>query len=274
MKKTTNAPMGAKVICVIISLCMLFSLTACNGSSNNGQQGAGMSVTDAPTMSEEHMGIEEPHQEINPGADIATTPEVTDEPTATPVQQDGKYSYTIYGGVVVTMDINIDDYITTNTNGQAFLKLYDVALDCGWVCVDENEYRAYTYDNGGFETYLYYSYHGEEIGDAGIEDVANRHQVETIKYNFCIYGTRNEPYYEDNKTNAIHANSMAKIAQHFNECCYRIPGLAAVSRDDAILLAWMFDSARRHPGENPFTYADFSDYLNGRGSGTQNYELP
>ncbi|MCR5205997.1 MAG: hypothetical protein K6E47_13225 [Lachnospiraceae bacterium] len=256
MKKTNHAPMRAKaVVSIIVILCMLFSLTACNGSSND-QHNAGISTRDDKEIDEVTHGVDEPHQEINSGANFVKP---SDEPTSTsePVVQSGAYSYKLYGKYDVSMDINIDDYIMTNDNG-TFFRFDKLAKELGWAGnEDGNSSNAYSRVDGSLETSFGFRYYNEETVTG------------TDGYQLRGFGF----YHGDN------SGFECDFGKHYDKCEYRLIGQGwYASHDDVVLLTYVLWLASTNSGADPMISVfgdDVSDYTHSHdGAGNPQYLLP
>lgn len=255
MKNNNNAPMRAKaVVSIIVILCMLFSLTACNGSSND-QHNAGISTRNDEKIDEVTHGVDEPHQEINSGANFVKP---SDEPTSTsePVVQSGAYSYKLYGKYDVSMDINIDDYIMTNDNG-TFFRFDKLAKELGWAGNrDDNDSDIYSRVDGSLETsFGFRCYYEESVTGT------NGHQL--IEFTF------------------IHGDGHGfgcDFDRHYDKCEYRLIGQGwYVSHDDIVLLTYVLWLASTDPGADPMVaiFGENSSYVRSHdGVGDPLYSLP
>lgn len=264
MKIISKMEIGAKVICILMTVCML-SLTACTNSSNTPsptQSGAGFQVTNEPTKAQEHTGVNEPHHEIDPGVEIASpTPEPTAEPTEAP-DQSGKYSYTVYG-TTLSMDINIDDYILVNDNGK-FFKLYRFAHDAlGWTTMADGTDNAifsedYWHESENFSTYVSIGHYEESMPGS---DYVQFRSI-SIRY------TKDGCDWMDGENNCSYS-----FGKHYDSCDYRLIGTGwCVSYEDIVILAYVLWSESVNPGVNSMVQAfgANSDYASGLG----NYKLP
>lgn len=221
-KMTKKAPTGAKVVCVLLTLCMLFSLTACGGGSSYAgpetpDEGAGMATSTNTQISQiPGPGVDEPHHVISSGAEI----EVGQPTTVEPVQSAGQYSYTIYDGVVINMDINVDDYIIVNKAGEKVFKIYDLAHDrLGWEGTRQDEY-GYLSDG--------YTLNGNSVYLIPYTDTKQLYSF-TYSYSLCRFAYRD------------------------NMCDYKLSGtLYKASYDDIVLLSYTLWLGATNSESNPF----------------------
>lgn len=215
MKKMNNAPAGAKVVFMLLTLCMLFSLTACgkSGSSDSqGQHGAGIATSHDQEITEiPGPGVDEPHHAISTGVDI--------EVSSQPAQPAGQYTYTIYDGVVINMDINVDDYIITNNAGQKVFKIYDLAHDkLGWEGNESGDiaYRSDRYNLGDNQVYLI--------------PYTDTQQLSDIDFNY----------------------SGCELGYRIDKCDYMISGTCYMaSYDDIVFLSYVLWLGATSPESNP-----------------------
>jgi len=244
-------------------ICVLFSLTACNGNSGNTepQQNAGISTRGDQEISQiPGPGVDEPHQEIDPGANIA---EPTDEPIATsePVAQSGTYSYTVYGKTL-SMDINIEDYILTSNKGNKFFLIYDLARSLGWT-TDRNDDDPY--DACSAESYFYKD--GDMTTWIQLDCYRNDNQQ------LMIFDGRH--VHDDLTTYSGYRTFVCYFSEH--NCDYRLNGLGwSLSYDDIVILSYTLWLASTNPGEDPLLsgFGENFEYIKSRSSNVYEYNLP
>ena len=243
------------LVTLVIALCAPF--VACSNQHDDRTD-----FTTRATESELKPGLSEPNQTIN-----TMSPDQTTESAGTTessVAQTGKYTYTVYAGTqyetTLSMDINIDDYlINVNWTDLPFFsigKLYSALgyLENGDPNFDsENQvctYAAYLYDNSqmvwcdgdnysdsnnvtGYPQMGSFTYHLAPLSDYNA-DARSKEEIQASEKNYGIYVT---------------------FGQHSADLCYLTTNngdRAALSRDDAIIIAYVLSSAISHPGENPF----------------------
>ena len=128
-----------KVISTLLAACMLVTLTACGTTVS--QQDARQTTTEYSTVDGENdREPKDPGQPIDDGYWHDEDP--TEEPTSSTEEPTtelgggnpptGQYTYTVYGDIQLTMNVDIDAYITTNNAGQEVFKLSHLAVDLGW----------------------------------------------------------------------------------------------------------------------------------------------
>ena len=133
-----------KIVIVLLSIMIIF--TACSKKGESSDLDAGMTIKEIPTISEVPIGIDEPHQEINPGADIAsdTSTSIPDsttsipteilEPTFEPVKINGQVGdIIILGSYEQDNDLSNGEepieWIVLSNDGEKLLLLSKYALD-------------------------------------------------------------------------------------------------------------------------------------------------
>ncbi len=216
INKIPSKSMKAKAISAIVSLCMLFSLTACGKSGSSGQSqnhGAGMATNHNQEITEiPGPSVDDPHHTISTGVDI--------EVSSQPAQPAGQYEYTIYDGVVINMDINVDDYIITNNAGQKVFKIYDLAHDkLGWEGNEPGDiaYRSNRYNLGGNQVYLV--------------PYTDTQQLRHIDFNY----------------------SGCELGYRIDKCEFMLSGTCYMaSYDDIVFLSYVLWSGATNPESHPF----------------------
>ena len=276
-----------KSVSFLLALIMALSLAGCGNdeaktvtepSDTKADEPGG--IVDMPTEEERTTqediddNPELPGGEQEIATEVVLSTEATTETTteATTDALSGKYSYTIYGGIQVSLDTNVDDYIIVDDEGLPFFKLYDVATELGWNC-ENDAYSQYTYDCGDYVTYFNYWHNEVQIENGSAFDYY--YQISRIEYKFItsfIRGEVWEDYYDDADDN--HKYLSVRIANHYDKIQYCVPGSAVMSRDDIILVTYLLESVKHHPGENPFCFIDASDYQVRNTESGMNYELP
>lgn len=241
---------------VIASLCASF--TACNNQKDDR-----IEPTTRVTESENNGYISEPNQSI--ASSVATTESESSETATTAPSNTGAYTYTAYG-YQFTMDVNIDDYIfESSTVGYNFFDLYYLARDYGWT-----PYRPdgdTSYDDDKSTTVKWYEY---DIGDGKIiklqcgwdgstSNPTGRPQLNFLSYLFRFASDGSECYEVDG--NKLHWPVILSMPFHSPEAeWYGLYGAgtasASITREDAILLAYLVTVGPQCQGENPFTRAN------------------
>ena len=236
-----------RIISTILATCLLFAVTACN---NDNQP----TTTTRTTESELKPGLSEPNQTID-----TMTPDKTTE-TAAPT---GKYTYTIYAGTeyetTLSMDINIDDYLIENGEKSPFFSTGYLCENLGWNMNGDPNFD-------GKDPLIYYAYvYGDTQMVFRYEDTfgsADNPSGFAQLYGFSCHLAPINDYLADARTSEEIKISDANygiyitFGQHSDSLCYHTAGnkgiASGISRDDAILIAYVFASAITRPGENPF----------------------
>ena len=109
--------MKIRIVAILLTAAMVLTISGCGG--NAAQKDNRMTTENLSTESKVDVNVDKPITEIDPGVDVteATTEEPTTEETTTETtgdnsgvdNGDGTWSYTVYGDIVVTLPVNIDD---------------------------------------------------------------------------------------------------------------------------------------------------------------------
>ena len=271
MKKST------RILCTVLALAVMSSLfTACNNQNDDR-----IDPTTRVTESEDNSRPSEPNQSI---ADSVATTESESSETATTAQS-GAYTYEAYG-YQFTMDVNIDDYIVTSPyTGEVYFNVYALAEAYGWTPHRMNGDTSYTAGEGASVAWYEYScgdgkFMGIQCGcDGSASNPIGQQQLSNIAYNFIVTGgmPTGGNCYEDNSSNPLHKATFISIPNHSSSGdWYGAYGIgskldAGITREDAIILAYLFSVGPQHLGENPMYYTDFynADFRTG-----ESYILP
>ena len=262
-----------RIISTILATCLVVAVAACN---NDNQP----TTTTRTTESELKPGLSEPNQTID-----TMSPDQTTETESSSSVQTGKYTYTVYAGTeyetTLSMDINIDDYLIDNGEKSPFFSTGYICKNLGWTKNGNPTwdgdatfmYYAYIYgdtqmvlrydgvfgsaDNpSGFEQLYGFSYHLAPIDDY-LADARTSEEIKTSDANYGIYVT---------------------FCQHSDSLCYHTGGdkgrASGISRDDAIIIAYVLSSAITRPGENPFVGTNLEKAITGQSDAYITYTLP
>lgn len=245
-----------KAISIVIVTMLIISLVGCGDSSDNTTaQTSGSKenrmTTEEEMSTQEEAGnpIDEPNQEIDEGVNLPSDikEDDTEEPTteaADDSQPQGKYTYTIYDGVELSMDVNIDDYIVTNKLGDQFFNVYSLAEDLGWEGAD--------LDSDGYASFFTYTTSagpivrlqivGESEVPEGWEDYGYE-KVTVLYLEFTTGAPDYNPYYtmSDTESQSEFLSSSIHISQYADKAQYGIGGAfgEVISRDTAIMTAYL-----------------------------------
>ena len=239
---------------LVIALCAPF--VACSNQHDDRTD-----FTTRATESELKPGLSEPNQTIN-----TMSPDQTTESAGTTessVAQTGKYTYTVYAGTqyetVLSMDIDIDKYLIDKGEKVPFFAIASLGDDLGWYqngdpnfdYKSKTVYCSYFYDDNtqmvwtcgdnysggdnatGYPQMGSFIYHLAPMSDYNA-DARSKEEIQSSEKLYGVYVT---------------------FGQHSGDLCYTTINngdKVGISRDDAIILAYVFSSAIARPGENPF----------------------
>ena len=282
-----------KVVFVIFVMFMMLSLVGCGEEDTTSEQDANAITTEEERTTQEDIddnpelpgGEQEIATEVVLSTEATTetiteaTTEVTTE--ATTEAPSGKYSYTIYGGIQVSLDTNVDDYIIVHPSGPEFFKLDELASCYGWKCENDEDFgwTQFTYDYNGCVIYFRYWCYEDKI-EKSIDNsygVGDSYQISNADYFFITEfgsGEALTDYYESSDSSDEHKYLSIDISKHYEECQYYVPGIGSMSRDDVILVAYLLESVSHNPGENPFCFINADDYQVNNDASGMNYKLP
>lgn len=242
-----------KVMSILLVACMLvITLTACGTVSQKDVE----ETTEYSTEGgHDDRDVDDPDEPIDDGQwhDEDPTGEPSEEPSTTEepsTQPQGAYSYNVYG-YTISMDINVDDYIT----GDWFL-LAEMAYDLGWVgndiytAVDTSDPTTYSsqwfaHHDGDIMTRIDLGYYNEEQvpGTSG-------YQFRTVNVRFLTNSNSN--YYTGGDSDILHRNLTCDFGKHYSDCEYKINGTGwYASYEDIVMITYMFWSAAENTGNNP-----------------------
>ena len=300
---TTNRMFGKmlssrllKVMSIIIVACMLVTLTACGTTVS--QQDARQTTTEYSTVDGEGEGDpQEPKQTVDdsywrnedpteePASSTKEPASSTKEPTTEPGTDNpptGSHTYTVYGDIQLTMDVDIDAYITTNNAGQEVFKLSHLAVDLGWWPDNINP------DSWSFGEYLpdmftcptgdmtvVFTCHTYDY-NAQFQDYP---QISGFSYFFAQNGSLGTSFYNGSENIPDKDKYvMASINGHGADLQYLVPyGIGKsfmASRDDIVVLAYALSRINSNPGANPFFNTGLTRYMDRATSENQVYILP
>lgn len=237
MKKT--------ILSALLITTMLF-LSACNSSAastTKGSEGPGKSTIETTNEANE------------------TSKQSENEKGTTPANS-GKYTYTVYAGTqyetTLTMDVNIDDYLVDKGQSVLFFRMGQMAIDLGWYENGDpnfdgmSETSFYTYVYG--DTQMVYA-----CGDnySSTSNSTGFPQLGSFFYHLAPIDNRDADARsaEEIKSSKQNYGINVIFGQHPESLCYYTiyNGIrVSISRDDAIVLAYVFSAAISRPGENPF----------------------
>jgi hypothetical protein len=286
----------SKAISIFLVTMITLSLTAC-GENNSSKESK---ITTAEKLGTEEpvtvtTGFVEPDIDIDPGAIITTETkteteietqtetetetETTTEASTSAPQGQYAYTYTIYDGIVLSMDVNVDDYVVIANDGTPCFRLYQLAGDMGWMSMglyDKDAVEAsksdlsivgpswWSYSNGEMRTQFDLDYSDSEHLPAPFSDKA---PFRGMHINFIEQDTV-KPYYTDDEIN--HQLIDINIRRGYDDVQYRVSGYScAISRDDFVLIAYILWFMPQHCGEAEPLCSQFDEKW-GRGTGATN----
>ena len=266
-----------KVMSILLVACMLvITLTACGTVSQKDVE----ETTEYSTEGgHDDRDVDDPDEPIDDGQwhDEDPTEEPSEEPsTEEPsTQPQGAYTYNVYG-YTISMDINVDDYIT----GDWFL-LAEMAYDLDWVgndiytAVDTSDPTTYSsqwfaHHDGDIMTRIDLGYYNEEQvpGTSG-------YQFRSIDLKYLANG--GGAYYSDTDPDIMHRNTLCNFGKHYSDCEYKLNGTGwYVSYEDIVMITYFFWSASTNPGNNPMVlpFGTDSDYVYSTDNRSIEYSLP
>lgn len=167
----------------------------------------------------------------------------------------GQYTYDVYG-TTISMDVNIDDYLSVNDAGRTYFRLPQLAYDLGWLGSDiyseiDDDVResysstAYTFHSGDMVSILMMGDYTEQMPDF------NQGQIQSIGIRYSIDdGTRSNSYYNDESP--LHIDMSCYFDRHYSDVNYYMIGTAwGMSYEDMVIIAYIFWSEATNPGNNP-----------------------
>lgn len=243
------------LVTLVIALCAPF--VACSNQHDDRTD-----LTTRTTETVYEPSIVEPDQTIN-----TMSPDQTTESAGTTessVAQTGKYTYTVYAGTqyetTLSMDINVDDYlIDVSWTDLPYFSIGKLETALGYLKNGDPNfdsqkqkctYATYLYDDAqmvwcdgdnysdssnstGYPQMGSFTYHLAPLSDYNA-DARSKEEIQASEKYYGIYVT---------------------FGQHSADLCYLTANngdRVAISRDDAIIIAYVLSSAISHPGENPF----------------------
>ncbi len=235
---------------VIVSLCASL-VTACDGQKDDRTD-----FTTRETEVQTKSTIDEPNQTIE-----TVDPTATSATESTPAPA-GKYTYTVYAGTeyetTLSMDVNIDDYImAVEGSDSPYFNARILMKDLGWLGNGDPNYdwsripslySSYVYDDAQM-VWRYGDCYSDKNNPVG-------------KYQLCSFIYHKAPLdnYEasanpSSGNDPLNYGIYVTFSQHPDDLCYatNFPGSSAcISREDAIIIAYVLSSAISRPGNNPF----------------------
>lgn len=251
MKRLTNSLI--KVISIVMAASLCASLvTACNQKDDR---------TDFTTRTTETVydpDISEPNQTID-----TMSPDQTTETAGSTTAPTGKYTYTVYAGTeyetTLSMDVNIDDYLVDKGKAVPFFQIGQLKKDLGWVNNGDPNFDSST------QSIIYSAYiYGDtqmvwRDGDVyqSTDNPSGYPQLYSFNYHLAPISNyeANARSYEEVHSSHSNYGIIVQFSPHSDDICYYTTinnSRTGISRDDAIIIAYVLSSAISRPGENPF----------------------
>ena len=260
-------------------------LTGCGGENKTEDKKEG-TTTQATTTTEGTTTTGETTTTTaeTTAAEQATTTTTTTAAASKPKeetgsQSTGSYTYTIYGDVTVTMDVDINNYMYEHSGGQWF-DLVPMIYDLGWAGADKYTVANWGADDGS-TSQTWYTYHSGDMVirinlyrySENLNLESNSGQLSGIGVKHCREGDYSKRYYEDN--DPLHMITYCDVKKHYDNCKYRMSGLGwHASYDDIVLLTYIFWSETRNPGNSPLVLLLGTDRFCAVRADKVYYELP
>lgn len=248
-----------KVIIATLVIALCASFAACS-NQNDGRTDITTRETETGLMPD----ISEPTQTINtmnPDQTTGTTADTT-EASAAP-NQTGTYTYTVYAGTeyetTLSMDVNIDDYLIDTGDKVLFFSIGYLADGIGWYKNGDPNF-----DNKSKTVYYAYFYDDSTqmiltCGDnySGADNPTDYPQMGSFAYHLAPMGNYNADARSIDEIQSSEKNYGIDVTfgPHSADLCYTTVNNGdevGISRDDAIIIAYVLSSAISQPGENPF----------------------
>lgn len=269
--------MKKRVLAAVSALIMAFAcMTACGNSSSTAET----SKTESSSATDSSSSVSESTADSDSKTETTTTETTTttttssanDSSKATP--SDGKYTYTVYGDIQLTMDVNIDDYIFTNDSGKKVFRFFDLAVDLGWypsigggLLVDPSTYGKTI--KGWGDTYNTFPQHYYWKTDSGYTQIEFDYMQEKdpkqsnaqLGYlGICVVKSKDNAKVISTLHPSKHFDDNEYVATNYLNI--------AASRNDIIIYAYLFSTIPKNPDKDPFAGTSLEKY------GKKDYRLP
>lgn len=191
------------------------------------------------------------------------TGKLADKPGVEIANNNGQYTYTLYGDIKLTMDLYVNDYISTNNSGNNIFKISQMAYDLGWAGSDK-----YTeIDNNNSDTYRvdFYTFtNGDMVTrvDIGVFDEAHQftdsfsnHQIQSINVSHLKdTDALDTAYYTD--SDPLHINMNCQFQKHYDACAiFAVGNGTAMNYADIVILSYILWSEANGTGTNALVSA-------------------
>lgn len=234
--------MRKKLLSAVLVTTMLL-LSACNSATTSTTKGS-----------------EEPGKATT---EANETNNVSENDNGATTDPSGKYTYTVYAGTkyetTLSMNVNIDEYIIDKGQKVPFFKIGGISEDLGWY--DNGDPN---FDNKTAVVYLTYPYSNntQMVWEYGDHYKDSNNQTGFPQFGTFIYHLAPKNDFNANARTKDEIKSSKKnyginviFGQHSADLCYYTISngeRVGISKNDAIIMAYVLSSAISHPGENPF----------------------
>ena len=287
--------MAKRMVSIMLCLMLVGMMAGCGSDAQ--QQEAQITTESSSTENGVNAGVSESEQDIADAADDTAESDVPDVADAGDDTEDdtegsdvtavvdgkvdngdGTYTYTVYGDVKITMDVDVDKYISVSQyTGNTVFWIDELAADYGWnQPAGEYANDPFIYNNGDMAIlFSFYDDYNEKISSC-----YDCRQISSFDYSFVPkddlpnnpFNVVTDYYYENPSMNCrgLHVH----IDKHYSDCRYVLypNNFVCGSRDDIVIIAYIIAFVKIHPGENPFYYSDILDYF-GYGQNTADITL-
>lgn len=245
--------MKKKLLSAVLVTTMLF-LSACNSTASS------------TTKANNEPG----KTSAETSADASETTKASENDKGAAPDSTGKYTYTVYAGTEyetkLTVNINIDEYLledpewTTPFLSQGYIwqalgwKKNEVTWEQNSKTYSETLSVNYDYGNG---TQMVWRFGDAYTGKTAKDNPSGYPQIYSFNYHLAPISDYEANSRTDKEIETSHKNYgvIVQFVHHPQNICYHTSWggkPVGISRDDAIIIAWVLSSAINQPGENPF----------------------
>lgn len=243
--------MKKKLLSAVLITSMLF-LSACNSTASSTTK-----ANNEPDKTTAETSADASETTMASESDKGATPDST-----------GKYTYTVYAGTEyetkLTVNVNIDDYLIKYEDEKVpFFSIGKVKSDLGWLSNGDPKfdsskdtlfYSAYFYDD---KTQMVWRSGDNYTGKTANDNPSGYPQIYSFNYHLAPISDYEANARTDEEIASSYKNYgiIVQFVHHPQDICYYTVNrgkAVGISRDDAIIIAWVVSSAINQPGENPF----------------------
>lgn len=196
-----------------------------------------------------------------PVTEIVTEVPATTEVTTSEPAPEGKYSYTIYGGITLAMDVNVDEWINhTDENIDAFTLKY-LAESLGWEVSDDSKFAVgppqYYYKTD--EVWVSLKWDADHTGIPVLNRKAGRgdkemNQLSHVTLKYHKPGDLSSHYYEYSPNSSPETFELEfDFPTNFEKDNYIFAPskpISCLSYDEIVLLCYLLWQTTQNPGKN------------------------